>query len=139
MPIYYNGKRIGLTYREFMEQVHAVSGKTIYELSHDEKEKFDDAFPLIKGNYPTLEVYVTPLDIKKYAALSNLSGALVATKLCGINPTKNYRKVRDEIYVLDSYNHNFSTDVKFKLRVNNSRGRVKKHGHHWLNNMAFKR
>ncbi len=126
MPIYYNGKRIGLTYREFMEQVHAVSGKTTYELSHDEKEKFDDAFPLIKGNYPTLEVYVTPLDTKKYAALSNLSGALVATKLCGINPTKNYWKVRDEIYVLDSYNHTFSTDVKFKLRVNNSRGRVKK-------------
>ncbi len=33
------------------------------------------------------------LDIKKYAALSNLSGALVATKLCGINPTKNYWKL----------------------------------------------
>lgn len=124
MPVYYNGQRIGLTHRELMEQVHAVSGKTVYELSSDEKKKFDEVFPLLDKKYPTLEVYVTPLDIKKYSTLPNISGALVTTKLRGVDSLT--WKVRDETYILDNYTHNFNNDVKFQVRAKNIRGRVKK-------------
>ena len=126
MPIYYNGTRIGMTYREFMEQIHMVKGNTVYELSQLEKEKFDKAFPFCRGKYPTLEINVIPLDSKEYSVLPNLSGALVTTNLRGLGPAKHCWKVRGETYFLEDYNFTFSNQVRVHLRIRNARGRVKK-------------
>lgn len=77
MPVYYNGERVGQTYKELMRIAHKLEGERIYDLSDEYKKKFDECFPKIKGQYPKLAVTVIPLDTKKYQVLTGLSGVLI--------------------------------------------------------------
>lgn len=77
MPVYYNGRRVGKTYQEVMQAAHEMAGERIYELSPELKQKFDDCFPCIKGQYPKLAVEVIPLDTEEDQVIPNLSGVLV--------------------------------------------------------------
>lgn len=52
--MYYNDRRIGSTYKETMKIVHEIEGENIYELSVQDKQKFDECFLAVRGNYPKL-------------------------------------------------------------------------------------
>ena len=77
MPVYYNGERVGQTYKELMKISHKLEGERIYDLSDEYKKIFDECFPQIKGQYPRLAVTVIPLDTKEYQVLTGLSGVLI--------------------------------------------------------------
>lgn len=77
VPVYYNNRRIGKTYREVMEAAHEMAGERIYELSPELKRGFDETFPHIRGKYPQLAVRVTPLDTEDSQPIAGLSGVLV--------------------------------------------------------------
>lgn len=77
MPIYYNGKRIGQTYKEVMEEGHRFLGRQEYKLSFKEKEQFDLVFPNVARNYPQIIITSIPLDSEKYHVLDGLSGVLI--------------------------------------------------------------
>lgn len=81
VPVYYNNKRIGQTYKEIMAEAHEMAGETIYELPQDMKEQFDDAFPAVRGQYPKIAVTVVPLDTEEDRVLPELSGVLVKYEL----------------------------------------------------------
>lgn len=76
VPVYYNGGHIGLTYKETMEMVHEIEGVNTYELSVQGKQKFDECFPAVRGNYPKLVSEVVPLDTKENQVLPEISGVL---------------------------------------------------------------
>lgn len=77
MPVYYNGRRVGKTYREVMQAAHAMAGERIYELSPELKQKFDECFPCVRGQYPRVAVEVIPLDTEENQPIADLSGVLV--------------------------------------------------------------
>lgn len=77
MPVYYNGNRIGRTYREAMQMVHEMAGEKIYELDLETKKRFDVCFPAVRGNYPKLLQTVIPLDTEENQILAGLSGVIV--------------------------------------------------------------
>ncbi len=77
MPIFYNGQKIGYTYSEIMEAAHKLDGENIYELSDEEKEKYDKSFPNVKGQYPKIVITVVPFGTKEYPVISNFSGFCV--------------------------------------------------------------
>lgn len=77
MPIYYNGKRLGRTYDEIMDEAHRLDGERIYELSDDVKQKFSASFPYFDGAYPTIRVKVFPLDSDVFRILPGFSGVVV--------------------------------------------------------------
>ena len=74
MPIYYNGERIGQTYREMMDEVHRCAGTHTFELDDAQKREFKETFI---GNYPTFSLRVIPLDAPEYPVLEGVSGVLV--------------------------------------------------------------
>lgn len=77
MPIYYNGERIGLTYDETMAEAHRFAGRRIYELSLEEKERYDSLFPKVAGKYPNIITTTIPLDCEEYRVLDGFSGVLL--------------------------------------------------------------
>ena len=77
VPVYYNNERIGQTYEEMMEAVHAVEGEKIYELTDEMKRQFDQIFPKVRGQYPQIVITVIPLDTKEDHVLQGVSGVLV--------------------------------------------------------------
>ena len=80
MPIYYNGERIGQTYREMMDEVRRCAGTHTFELNDAQKREFDETFqdfPKLADKYPTFSLRVIPLDAPEYPILEGVSGALV--------------------------------------------------------------
>lgn len=77
VPVYYNGERIGRTYRETMDAIHELENETVYELTPELKKKFDECFPDCAGRYPKLTVTIMPLDTEKNQMLPSLSGAFI--------------------------------------------------------------
>lgn len=77
VPVYYNGERIGRTYRETMDAIHELENETVYEFTPELKKKFDECFPACAGQYPKITVTVIPLDTEKNQMLSSLSGAFI--------------------------------------------------------------
>lgn len=77
MPVYYNKKRVGRTYREAMKIAHDLAGERIYELPLEMKKKFDVCFSVVRGNYPKLVQTVIPLDEEEPQVLPGFSGVLV--------------------------------------------------------------
>lgn len=77
VPVYYNGERIGRTYRETMDAIHELENETVYELTPECKKKFDECFPACAGQYPKIIVTIFPLDTEKNRMLSSLSGAFI--------------------------------------------------------------
>lgn len=98
MPVFYNGERIGCTYAEIMEKAHQHKGETVYELTDEEKERYDRTFPNVKGQYPKIAVTVVPLDEEEYQILPNLSGILVKYSAHVDSPLQ--WKVKDQTYKL---------------------------------------
>lgn len=77
VPVYYNNKRIGLTYEEVMRAVHEMEGRNLYELSPEMKEEFDQCFPEVRGQYPKLCIIVAALDSEDNLVLPGLSGGMI--------------------------------------------------------------
>lgn len=77
VPVYYNGERIGRTYRETMDAIHELENETVYELTPELKKKFDECFPACAGQYPKITVTIFPLDTEKNQMLPSLSGAFI--------------------------------------------------------------
>lgn len=81
VPVYYNNKRVGQTYKELMEETHNLAGEKIYELTDNLKKEFDTCFPALCGQYPKIIVNVVPLDTEENQPLPELSGVLVKYKI----------------------------------------------------------
>ena len=78
MPVYYNGERIGRTYKEIQNEVYKLAGKTLYfELTSEDKREFDRCFPLFTGNYPQIAATVTPIDKDRFFDLKSFWGFLI--------------------------------------------------------------
>lgn len=77
VPVYYNGERIGRTYRETMDAIHKLENETVYEFTPELKKKFDECFPACAGQYPKITVTIFPLDTEKNQMLSSLSGVFI--------------------------------------------------------------
>lgn len=77
VPVYYNGERIGRTYKETMDEVHKLEGERIYELTPECKKKFDECFPFYTGQYPKVVITTVPLDGGKGQVLPSLSGVII--------------------------------------------------------------
>ena len=54
MPIYYNGERLCMTQEELVALVKDEHGIKEYELTDEEKSRFDSFLPEQKGNYPRI-------------------------------------------------------------------------------------
>ncbi|MBQ9493560.1 MAG: ATP-binding protein, partial [Oscillibacter sp.] len=83
MPVYYNGERIGQTYREMMDEARRCAGTRTFELNEEQKREWDEAFhefPEFVGKYPTFSFSVIPLDAPGYPVLEGVSGVLVKVK-----------------------------------------------------------
>lgn len=77
VPVYYNNKRIGLTYDEVMQAFHEMEGRHRCELTSEMKEAFDRCFPEVRGQYPVLDIIVAALDSPENQVLPGLSGGLI--------------------------------------------------------------
>lgn len=77
VPVYYNNRRVGRTYKEIMQAVHEVAGESIYELSPELKDEFDRCFPAVRGQYPKISVTVIPLDTEEDQILPDFSGVII--------------------------------------------------------------
>ncbi|MBD5146946.1 MAG: hypothetical protein HDT21_13725 [Ruminococcus sp.] len=110
MPVFYNGKRIGFTYSEIMEAAHKFNGETVYELSEEEKEKYDKTFPNIKGQYPKIVITVVPLDTPEYQVMPNLSGIILKYNVHFDNSPK--WQVMDQIYTISTSFQTFN-EIKY--------------------------
>ncbi len=96
VPVYYNNKRIGLTYEEVMAAVHEMEGRNLCELTPEMKKEFDQCFPEARGQYPKLEFIVAALDSEDNLVLPGLSGGLI---MCGVHYDHAIRwKVKDQTY-----------------------------------------
>lgn len=98
VPVYYNNRRVGRTYKEIMQAVHEVAGESIYELSPELKDEFDRCFPAVRGQYPKISVTVIPLDTEEDQILPDFSGVII--KYDVHFDKKLQWKVKDQEYVL---------------------------------------
>ena len=81
MPVYYNGERIGQTYREIMDEVHRCAGTHTFKLNDEQKREFAKTFHMPAHiGYPTFSLRVIPLNAPEYPVLEGVSGALVQIK-----------------------------------------------------------
>lgn len=77
VPVFYNGECLGPTHKELIEKIHKTSEETVFELSYEDKKKFDERFPFVQGNYPKFITKIIPLGAEKYNLLSHFSGVLI--------------------------------------------------------------
>lgn len=126
MPVYYNGERIGETYREFMEKAHDAAGTYCYEFSDENKAQVDE---ILQGHYPQIAVTVMPFDLTKNHILEGLSGVAVKYDLIYDEEfwkehriTPNLRRDGNSLFIsFDAYhyyNNNFKKyfmDHKFDM------------------------
>lgn len=69
MPVYFNGERVGRTYREMKTEAQNLDG-TVYELNDIDKQTIDSYFPKARGHYPKLRLSV---QLSDYSKLNNFS------------------------------------------------------------------
>lgn len=99
MPVYYNGERIGETYKEFMKKAQLYEGTFIYDFPEEEKSKYKAALDGIYKNlkrdedklmisaelsnihYPRLAVTVMPFDLTRDHILDGFSGITIKYEL----------------------------------------------------------
>lgn len=118
VPVYYNNKRIGKTYKELMQSAHEVAGEKIYELTPELKRQFDDCFPAVRGQYPKLAATVIPLDTEEDCILPELSGVLVKYDVrFDKEPEWN---VKDQKYIVDAYIDVEKNDLVIRFEACNS-------------------
>lgn len=101
VPVYYNNRRVGRTYKEIMQAVHEVAGENFYELSPELKNEFDRCFPAIRGQYPKISVTVIPLDTEEDQVLPDFSGVIMKYD---VHFDKELQwKVKDQVYEVHGY------------------------------------
>lgn len=99
VPVYYNNKRIGLTYEEVMTAVHEMEGRNLCELTPEMKEKFDRRFPEVCGQYPKLDIIVAALDSEENLVLPGLSGVMIKYGVHFDQPL--WWQVKDQTYEMN--------------------------------------
>lgn len=81
VPVYYNGERIGQTYKESMDKIHELEGEHVYNLTPELQKKFEECFPDYARQhpkqYPKVCVTVVPLDTEKNRILDSMSGVFL--------------------------------------------------------------
>lgn len=112
MPVYYNGEKLGRTYSEIMAKANSLEGEITYELTPEEKEKYDSTFPEAKGNYPQILVTTTSLDKPNYQILPGFSGIVTKYSVFYKSPPK--WTVMDQVYTVDI---RFSPNYQDKKKV----------------------
>lgn len=112
VPVYYNNKRVGRTYKETMQIVHEQAGERVYELPPKLKKEFDTCFPALCGQYPKLAVTVIPLDTKEDQIFPELSGVIIKYH---VRFEKKEWRVKDQKYQIDSEFRcsNITPEIKF--------------------------
>ena len=118
MPVYYNNRRVGKTYEEVMQAVHEVAGERVYELNAGAKERFDQCFPAIRGNYPKLVMTVIPLDTEEDQVMPGLSGALVKYDV-RFDKQPGW-KDRDQVYFVKGHADSFDMVPNVHLKSRNT-------------------
>ena len=81
MPIYYNGKRLSLTQDELVALTKDEQGERVYELSEEEKQRFDDFLPEFKGDYPRIMESIELFEADQVPELPKLKILLCETKV----------------------------------------------------------
>lgn len=112
MPVYFNGQRLGRTYLEIIKEARALEGEYSYELTDEEKQKYDSTFPNAKGNYPQIIVTTTVIDEPNYQILPGLSGVVTKYRVSYKSPPK--WTIMDQVYTV---NIRFSVDYEDDKRV----------------------
>ena len=103
VPVYYNNKRIGLTYDEVMQAFHEMEGRNLCELTPEMKEEFDRRFPEVRGQYPMLDILVAALDSQENQVLPGLSGGVIKY---GVHFDKVPQwRVKDQVYEVNVTTH----------------------------------
>ena len=117
MPIYYNNKRIGRTYKEIMAEANNFLGEHIYELNPAEKMKFDKTFPEVAGKYPNIIVTTILLDDDEYQMLDGFSGVLLKYEVRFNNePVWSKKNWKYDISVDINYGSNGQIVIRFCKR-----------------------
>lgn len=140
MPVYYNGKRLGETYREFMEKATNADGEYLYELTDEDKEKLntDGAYlyrltdedkeelsDVIQEHRLQIKVTIKPIDLLKNHILEGLSGVIVKYDL--INGSKfldNFSlstkiKTQNGYIFINSKTKKRYKDILLKIKLDN--------------------
>lgn len=81
MPIYYNDKRLCMTQDELVALAKTEQGDREYELSDDEKKRFDDFLPEFNGNYPRIMERIELFEAEQVPGLPKLKIVLCETKV----------------------------------------------------------
>ncbi|MDY6339788.1 MAG: ATP-binding protein [Saccharofermentans sp.] len=81
MPIYYNGIRLCMTFDEIITLAKEEQGVKEYELSDEEKKKYDSFLPELSGIYPKIRETVNLLETNDVFGLPNLKAILLDTKV----------------------------------------------------------
>ncbi len=120
VPVYYNNKRIGRTYREAMQTAHEEAGEKLYELTRGMKKEFDRNFPVARGQYPKIAVTVVPLDTEEDRILPGISGVLVKYDV-RFDKTPQW-KVKDQSYIMHGKAVMQGKSSSIVCRILNERG-----------------
>lgn len=128
VPVYYNNRRVGRTYKEMMQAVHEVAGENFYELSPELKDEFDRCFPAVRGQYPKISVTVIPLDTEEDQVLPDFSGVIMKYD---VHFDKELQwKVKDQEYVLSWKVSNFGKGI-FEIKINSKNTNREPNSLHW--------
>lgn len=73
MPIYYNGKRIGLTHNELLDIARKEQGILDHELSANDKKCFDKWAPELAGRYPFIRERIELFEGSKFPGLPSMT------------------------------------------------------------------
>lgn len=81
MPIYFNGIRLCKTVDEIITLAKEEQGVKEYDLSDEEKKRFDSFLPEFSGNYPKIRESIKVLEANKISGLPNLKIVLLQTEV----------------------------------------------------------
>lgn len=81
MPVYYNGQRLGMTHDELIAIAREERGVREYELSEEDKRKFNEFVPELAGQYPTIRERIEFLEAGQIPGLPNVTVILSSTEL----------------------------------------------------------
>ena len=91
MPIYYNGKQLCLTEDELFTLAEDERGIIEYELSEEEKLRFDSFLPELQSTYPRIRETIELFDAGQVPGLPRLKILLCETKVLVSNEKRLWR------------------------------------------------
>ena len=72
MPLYFNGKRLCMTHNELVTLAKAEQGTIEYELSDEEKLKYNEFLPELCGRYPKIKETINLFEADSFQGLPKL-------------------------------------------------------------------